>query len=60
VGGFGMVITLAAGTASPQHNREMSFNYVAITPGSGVAYTRYLYRETGFSLTRDATRVYPW
>jgi hypothetical protein len=42
------------------HNREMSFNYLAIKPGSTVALTRYVYRETGFSVNRDATRVFAW
>jgi 3',5'-cyclic AMP phosphodiesterase CpdA len=53
-------VVLSAGTASQIHNREMSFNYVAIKPGSGVALTRYVYRETGFSVNRDATRVFAW
>jgi len=53
-------VVLSAGTASQMHNREMSFNYVAIKPRSVVAVTRYVYRETGFSINRDATRVFAW
>ena len=36
-------VVLSAGTAGQMHNREMSLNYVAIKPRSGVALTRYVY-----------------
>ncbi len=53
-------VVVSAGTASQIRNHEMSFNYLTITPSSSVALTRYLYRETGFTVDRDATRVFLW
>lgn len=53
-------IVVSAGTASQVLNQEMSFNYLVITPKSGLALKRYIYRETGFYEDRNATRVYSW
>ena len=53
-------VVVSAGTASQVGNREISFNYLTITPRVGVALTQYVYRETGFAISRDATRVFDW
>jgi hypothetical protein len=47
-------------SASQKHNSEHSFNYLTISPGISTIYQRYVYRETGFVITNDATRVFHW
>jgi len=51
-------VVVSAGTASQVRSHEMSFNYLVITPKSGLALKRYVYRETGFYEDRNATRVW--
>jgi 3',5'-cyclic AMP phosphodiesterase CpdA len=60
----GPTVLVSAGTACQRKASEWSFNYLKITPARSAArrpiitLQRYIYRETGFIRSRDATRIW--
>jgi 3',5'-cyclic AMP phosphodiesterase CpdA len=51
-------VLIAAGTACQVHNHEMSFNYLRVRRNKEISLTRYVYRETGFYMDRNSTKIF--
>ena len=52
------LVLAAAGTACQVQNHEMSFNYLTVRPNADIMLRRFVYRETGFSIDRNSTKVF--
>ncbi len=51
-------VLVAAGTTCQMQNHEMSFNYLKVRPNTDITLQRYIYRETGFYMDRNSTKVF--
>jgi 3',5'-cyclic AMP phosphodiesterase CpdA len=51
-------VLVAAGTACQVKNHEMSFNYLKVRRSKDISLTRYVYRETGFYVDRNSTKIF--
>jgi len=51
-------VLVAAGTACQVKNHEMSFNYVKVRRNKDISLTRYVYKETGFRVDRNSTKIF--
>jgi hypothetical protein len=51
-------VLVAAGTACQVHNHEMRFNYLKVRPNTDITLQRFIYRETGFYMDRNSTKVF--
>jgi 3',5'-cyclic AMP phosphodiesterase CpdA len=51
-------VLVAAGTTCQVENHEMSFNYVTVRKNKDITLRRYIYRETGFYMDRNSTKIF--